>query len=293
MNKTIYMTYKKNVPDKVFNRWKKSNPNYKIDFSLDEDCINFLKKNFNDYIVTLFKSIKRGMYKADLWRLCKLYINGGVYADVDLVPYVILDYLQNDVTFYSCMAADNKSIFQAFMVNNSPPRNPLILHFISSFIRNAAYTYNNNGPTYDMYNCIKYNLNNKVLNTEKKYYIDEVKINVFIGNSKTNTKQIKLYYFPDDIKYTIKLVMINNPYKDEFEFKIENNILHCTRIDNTTDIGWGHLHSVDICIQSKECIYLFPEKIGKNNNLVTAYVTSNSRKILDSRDLEYYRKGGW
>jgi len=286
------MTYNKNVPDKVFDRWKILNPNYIIDFSLDEDCINFLKENFNDYIVNLFKSIKRGMYKADLWRLCKLYINGGVYADVDLVPYVILDDLQNDVTFYSCMANGNKSIFQAFMVNNSPPRNPLILHFISSFIRNAAYNYGN-GPTYDMYNCIKYNLNNTNFNTEQKYYIDEVKINVFIGNSKTNTKQINLHYFPDDIKYTIKLVMKNNLHKDEIEFKIENNILHCTRIGNTTDIGWDHSHSVDICIQTKECIYIFPENIGKNNNWITSYVTSNSRKILDSRDLEYNRNRGW
>ena len=171
MNKIIYMTYKKDVPNKVFDRWIQSNPKYKIDFSLDEDCINFLKIHFNDHIVNLFKSIEKGMYKADLWRLCKLYINGGVYADVDLVPYVVLDYLQNDITFYSCLAVDTKSIFQAFMVNNSPPRNPLILHFISSFIRNDAHTYDN-GPTYDMYNCIQYNLNDIDLNTETKYYID-------------------------------------------------------------------------------------------------------------------------
>ena len=293
MNKTIYMTYNKNIPDKVFDRWKILNPNYNIDFSLDEDCINFLKENFNDYIVTLFNSIQRGMYKADLWRLCKLYINGGVYADVDLVPYVKLDDLQNNVTFYSCMALGDNSVFQAFIVNNSPPRNPLILHFLLSFIINAAYNYGN-GPTYDMYNCIKYNLNNIVVNTETKYYIDEVKINVFIGNSKTNTKIVKLYYFPDDVKYTVKLIMKNNPHKDEFVFKIENNILYCTRIDNTTeDIGWGHLHSVDICIQTKECIYLFKENIGENNNWITSYVTNNSIKILDSRDLEYNRNGGW
>ena len=34
VNKTIYMTYKKNVPDKVFNRWKEliisSRLNFKI-----------------------------------------------------------------------------------------------------------------------------------------------------------------------------------------------------------------------------------------------------------------------
>ena len=50
MNKTIYMTYKKDVPSKVFNRWLTLNPSYKIDFSLDKDCISFLEKNFNKTI---------------------------------------------------------------------------------------------------------------------------------------------------------------------------------------------------------------------------------------------------
>jgi len=53
----------------------------------------FLKNNFNGYIVNLFKVIHIGMYKADLWRLCKLYIHGGVYSDVDLVPYINIDTL--------------------------------------------------------------------------------------------------------------------------------------------------------------------------------------------------------
>ena len=43
MNKTIYLTYKHNsIPDKVFNNWKHLNPEYKIDFSLDDDCKTFL-----------------------------------------------------------------------------------------------------------------------------------------------------------------------------------------------------------------------------------------------------------
>ena len=97
INKTIYFTYKKNCPDKVFNRWKELNKDYEIDFSLDSDCISFLIENFNYYIADLFKKIPHGPYKSDLWRLCKLYIRGGVYADVDLIPYINLDTLDNAV----------------------------------------------------------------------------------------------------------------------------------------------------------------------------------------------------
>ena len=46
MNKTIYMTYKKNIPPFVFYRWKMLNKEYNIDFSLDDDCIHFLQHHF-------------------------------------------------------------------------------------------------------------------------------------------------------------------------------------------------------------------------------------------------------
>ena len=292
INKTIYMTYKKNVPDKVFDRWKILNPDYNIDFSFDNDCIEFLKNNFNDYIVNLFKVIKVGMYKADLWRLCKLYIHGGVYADVDLVPYINIDNLDKEVSFYSCISDIDNSIFQAFMVNFSKPKNPLILHFILSYLLNNPYQYSL-GPTFDMYNCIKYNLNNENIKPDTKYNINEIKINIFVGSSNTHTKIINLFYFPNDVSYTIKLVMKNNPYSDRFDCIIENNYLYVTRIDDTPDIGWAHPHSVDICINSKETIYLFKEKVLQKDVLTTAIVTHNNNKILDSRDPEYTNNKGW
>ena len=92
-NKTIYLTYKKEIPNLVFDRWKQYNKGYNIEFSLDEECILFLNENFNSYIVNLFKQMKRGSHKSDLWRLCKLYINSGVYADVDIVPFLDIDSL--------------------------------------------------------------------------------------------------------------------------------------------------------------------------------------------------------
>lgn len=291
MNKTIYMTYKKPVPDIVFSRWINYNPTYKIDFSLDEDCIHFLEKNFNRYIVNLFKTIPIGMYKADLWRLCNLYINGGVYADVDLVPYLNIDTsLDKNISFYSCLSVCNNSIFQAFMVT-SKPKNPLILQFIISFLMNNPYN-RANGPTYDMYNCLAYNLNIKNILPDVKYNINEIKIKIKIGSSKRDKKYINLFYFPDNIPHTFKLLA--NPNKDSFTFTIKNNILIVKRIDIDTNGGWGYDHSVDICIESKESVYFFKENTGKDNNSINScFVTLNNEKILDSRDLDYYNNKGW
>jgi hypothetical protein len=284
-NKTIYMTYKSHPPSKVFLRWKTLNKDYNIEFSLDEDCIKFLREHFNEYIVNLFNRINRGMYKADLWRLCKLYINGGVYADIDLVPYIDIDSLDKNITFYSCLSYDKNAIFQAFIINFTKPKNPLILLFLISFILNEPFNIYENGATIDMYNCISYNLNGIKLLPEKKYVLNVIKILVKIGSSDTNIKYIDLHYFPQNIDYYI--VLIPNSYKDEFEFTIKNNFLIVKRID--LNCGWGEEHFVNICIKSEESIFLFEEKLEFHNY----YVSYNKSKILDSRDNDYVRDIGF
>lgn len=286
-NKTIYMTYKKPVPYIVYNRWKTLNPDYNIQLSLDKDCILFLQRYFNQFLVALFNYIPRGMYKADLWRLSKLYINGGVYADVDLVPYLNIDSLDKDITFYSCLTPRTKSIFQAFIVNFSEPRNNLIFIFLLSFLLNKPYNMTN-GPTYDMYKCIKYNLDGIEPQPFVRYDLEEVKIKINIGPSNKNVKTINLYYFPSYVEYSIRLK--ENNTNDTFTYKIYNNILFVKRSDANT--GWGYNHSLDICIKSKESIFLFKED-WQGDDFVHAQVTHDSNKILDSRDINYTVNRGW
>lgn len=292
MNKTIYMTYKKNIPEKVINNWIKHNDKYKINFSLDKDCLEFIKNYFNNYVYNLFETIKIGMYKADLWRLCKLYIYSGVYSDVDIVPYLDIDKLDKNIAFYSCISMDDKSIFQALIINFSNPYHPLFLVFLLSFLINKPYKYHN-GPTIDMYNCIKYILNIDIIKSEHKYITEVLKLKVNIGTSNQNTKIINLHYFPENILYTVKLHKIND--KELFKFEIKDNNLIVKRLDS--DNGWKHNYFVDICFNYKTTFFFFKEikgpKKGPYKGWITSYVTFNNRKILDSRDIEYYKNKGW
>ena len=287
INKTIYMTYKKPVPSIVYNRWKTRNPSYNIEMSLDAECILFLERYINRFVASLFNYIPRGMYKADLWRLCKLYINGGVYADVDLVPHLNIDNLNKDITFYSCLTPRTKSIFQAFMINFSKSRNNLILIFLLSFLINKPFE-KINGPTFDMYDCIKYNLDGVEPEPFVRYDLEEVKIKIDVGSSDKNVKKINLYYFPPYIKYRIQLK--ENTTGNRFTYRIYNNVLFVKRADVNT--GWDYEHSLDICIPSKESIFLFKED-WEGEGWVHATVTLGSKKILDSRDINYHRNRGW
>lgn len=287
INKTIYMTYKKPVPDFVYNRWKTRNSSYNIEMSLDAECILFLERYINRFVASLFNYIPKGMYKADLWRLCKLYINGGVYADVDLVPHLNIDNLSKDITFYSCLTPRTKSIFQAFMINFSKPKNNLILIFLLSFLINKPFE-KINGPTFDMYDCIKYNLDGVDPEPFVRYDLEEVKIKIDVGSSDKNVKKINLYYFPPYIKYRIQLK--ENTTDNKFTYRIYNNILFVKRVDENS--GWDYDHSLDICIQSRESIFLFKED-WEGEDWVHASVTLGSKKILDSRDINYHRNRGW
>ena len=292
INKTIYMTYKKKVPEFVFDRWLNLNPNFKIDFNLDDDCLNFLDKEFGSGISFLFRYVKEGMYKADLWRLCKLYLNTGVYSDVDLVPYIDIDSLDNEVTFYSCMAVNEISIFQAFMINNSIEKSPLFAAFIISMIANRAW-YNAAGPTYDMYDLLKYNTVNKLV-SGTKYYLHTIKIPIIIGSSKNNIKKIELFWLPDDIEYDIKLVPHN--FKDKLDISIDGYTITVKRKDK--DQGWGHNHKLEIIMKCNECFYLFQEEQfdwtgTPKERMGSCIVTDKGKKILDSRDPIYLKNDGW
>jgi len=281
INKTIYMTYKVIPPYYVFKRWKILNPEYNIEISLDKQCYEFLKTHFNEYVANLFIKIPKGMYKADLWRLCKLYVNSGVYSDVDLVPYLNLNTLDKNITFYSCLATDTSAVFQAFIANFSKPNSPLILIFIISFLLNEPYKIKNcgYGPCVDMMNVLKYNLGVDTICADKIYDIEQVKIKINIGSNESSSKSINLYYFPLDIKYSIKL---NEKTNKLFTFSIIQNNLIVTRTD--TNEGWEEHLSCDIYFLSNEKIYLFKECGLKIND---THVTYNGVKIFNSHDINY------
>ena len=275
------MTYKNKPPQYIFDRWEELNPEYKIDFSTDNECIQFLVQYFDINIARVFMNIDKGMYKADLWRLCKLYIYGGIYADIDLVPFVSIDeLLKNNFTFYSCLAGNNlPSIFQAFIA--TPAKNPLLLSCIFSFLQNKPYNYNN-GPTFDMYNVLKYNLNINQIISEKEYNIQNTIIEINIGSSPSYIKMIDLYYFPNNLKYNC--ILKENKFNDTFIFYIIKNKLYIERTDIKS--GWDHKHIINLIIDYKQDIYLFTEKY--NDSWVNANVKWNNKKIFDSRDLAYH-----
>jgi len=65
------------------NNWKKLNPDYEIKLYDNKLCREFLVESYGEYYGEIFDFLKDGPIKADFWRACILYKNGGVYSDIN------------------------------------------------------------------------------------------------------------------------------------------------------------------------------------------------------------------
>ena len=128
-----------NAMEKAMESWKVLNPKYSYVFFDNEMCLNFIKEHFNSDVVTSFNCLVPGAFKADLFRYCFLYVNGGVYVDVDNVCLVPLDdFLNEDDSFVS--VKDNSFGNQGLIYNSfiaCEKDNPVIKKTIDLIVYNT------------------------------------------------------------------------------------------------------------------------------------------------------------
>ena len=92
----IYFQGEDSLPSYVKKNITEKNPDWEYNFFDQEKCYNFLRENFDESYVDKLKSFKKYAHKADLFRICWLYINGGVYMDADMELFIPLDEIIKD-----------------------------------------------------------------------------------------------------------------------------------------------------------------------------------------------------
>lgn len=84
----IFQTwYTKDLPPKMkecVDNLKAANPEFEHFLFDDNDCREFIRTHFAKDVLEAYDTLIPGAYKADLWRYCVLYINGGIYLDIKL-----------------------------------------------------------------------------------------------------------------------------------------------------------------------------------------------------------------
>jgi hypothetical protein len=139
-NKIIDEASKKNAE-----KWLKLNPDYTFVMHDNNLCEKFLEKEFGEKHVTIFKFLKDGPIKADFWRLCVLYNNGGIYSDIDNEPLVpIKDFIEPNVDLVTCSAYMKKMNFNPNFIIAKKGCSILkgcIEWYIQKFDQKKTYTY--------------------------------------------------------------------------------------------------------------------------------------------------------
>jgi len=67
------------------NKWKSTHQNFEIILWDDNSSIELLNQYFPEY-VKLYNSFKYPIQRADFIRYCILYVYGGIYCDLDIIP---------------------------------------------------------------------------------------------------------------------------------------------------------------------------------------------------------------
>ena len=153
--------YKSIIPLKIYQTWhtknllpkmkeqveslKAQNPKFEHFLFDDNDCREFIRTNFEKYVLDAYDQLIPGAYKADLWRLCVLYKNGGIYIDIKLNcvnGFKLIELTENE--HYVLDRLPPMSIYNAFMVCKAG--NPLLWKAICRIVLNVRNKFYGSSP---------------------------------------------------------------------------------------------------------------------------------------------------
>jgi len=143
--KIVVSTYnnKSKIPEKVYKNIKKYAGNYTFIIFNDKEAIDFIKKNYSNKYVKIFKSFKCGAHKADFFRYCYLYKKGGVYIDIKTELIKKLDDIFNkeNTHLYTVLSINKHTIYQGIIA--TIPNNPLFLYLVKFMVNIQTSSPNN------------------------------------------------------------------------------------------------------------------------------------------------------
>lgn len=103
---------------------KEINPDYTFNIFDDNDCRGFIDNYFDLSILKAYDDIIPAAFKADLWRYCYLYINGGVYLDIKTVCAKPLNSILHNKEILLIRDINSDWIYNGII--GVPPKHPLI-----------------------------------------------------------------------------------------------------------------------------------------------------------------------
>ena len=139
------------------------NPEWQLDISTDEEVDAYLQTVLgSDYALVKDVGI---VPQTDLWRLFKLYTEGGLYIDIDRLCNISLNDVLDDTTKCVLPTCEDADFSHDFML--SAPNNPIFANTIDLYIRRRKEGHTNVyflGPQTYMHS-VTYTLLGQIINS--------------------------------------------------------------------------------------------------------------------------------
>lgn len=120
---------------------KKQNPEFTHHLFDEKECRDYLKNNFPKEILNTYDTIIPHALKADLWRYCFLYKNGGIYLDSKYYGMSGFKFILLIDKEYFCKDIDHSlgGIYNAILI--CKPKNKILLKAIKEVVKNVKNKY--------------------------------------------------------------------------------------------------------------------------------------------------------
>ena len=127
-----------------FYKWIKLNPEFSIYYFSGKDRKAMIAQEFENEVSRAYQLLNSGVAKADFWRICILYIYGGIYCDIDLEPLKpVHDFLPYDCDMLAVRAnRDKRDVGNGIIA--IPPRQQLLWEVIQLQTDKIIKSYNSN-----------------------------------------------------------------------------------------------------------------------------------------------------
>lgn len=168
--KVVYQTWNTHslppLMKETHEKFKEDNPEFQYILFDDDECRKFIETHFEGEVLNAYDSLIPGAFKADLWRYCVLYVNGGVYLDIKYMlfhrpeeegnedtdtehaktPYFRLVDLFDKEKYPIPMVVETSPLYVYTGLLMTPAKNPLYMECIGRIVENVKHEFYGNSP---------------------------------------------------------------------------------------------------------------------------------------------------
>jgi len=136
----IHQTYRgdiESIPSFVLHAMQAFCTDCKVKWYSDDECLEFIREHYPVNASERYQSLKCGAHKADLFRYAVLYMYGGIYCDINLLPALhssvhdVMDFSKPQ-QWYAVLQHGAQGIFQGFIA--TPARNPIFYDLMNQIM---------------------------------------------------------------------------------------------------------------------------------------------------------------